>query len=154
MKKFNEWLIEKHPEILDEASLGDWARGAAKGGTLALALAGGVLAGGAGSAKGADIQQGNRPAAVQNQNQDKDVIERDGMVYIKGTVSPKDNSPKSMLDAMRVAETKIEMKAAKYFQSKGGRPGVVPPGHKEITNNSDVLSGKSDRIVWAWKIAQ
>ena len=152
MKTFNNWLVENHPEIIDEGIIDSLGKNKLlRNALVAGSLAAGSLGFASKTANAADAN--NQTVASQDQNhQDEDIIEKGGMVYIRGKVSPKDNSPKSMLDAIRVAETKIEMKAAKYFQSKGGRPGFAPGGYKEITSKSDVLSGKSDRIVWAWKI--
>jgi hypothetical protein len=141
MKKFNEWLIENHPEIIEEG----WGKNLVTAGLLGAAALGVMPK----STYAADV---NNRRAQEQQNKDEDIIEKGGMVYIKGTVSPKDNSSKAMFDAISQAEMNIQMKAAKYFQSKGGKPGFVPPGYKTIKNKGDVLSGKSDRIVWAWKI--
>jgi hypothetical protein len=150
MKTFHEWLEDTHPEIIEE-KWQDWAAA----GLMGLgALANGGDAHGAEPKVRADLND-NRPVAAVSQDQgfhDEDVIERNGMVYIRGHVSPREDSPKGRLDAMRVAEVRIQQKAAKYFESKGGKPGFAPPGFKEITNKSDVLSGKIDRVVWAWKI--
>ena len=152
MKTFNEWLEEKHPEIIEEITFSPSVR---KYGAAALLAASGWL--GMNKADGAEDpnKNKNQPVAAVSQDQgfhDEDVIERNVMVYIRGHVSPREDSPKGRLDAMRVAEVRIQQKAAKYFESKGGKPGFAPPGFKEITNKSDVLSGKVDRVVWAWKI--
>jgi hypothetical protein len=125
MQTFKEYLQKNDPEVLDEI-LRDLANSKfVRNAVLAGGLAAGSLGFGSKDAHAAD----NRPVASQSV-QDKDVIEKDGFVYIRGTVKVKDESPQSRLQAAKVAETKILAKAAKYFESKGGKPGVVPPRYK------------------------
>ena len=140
MKTFSEWVADKHPESIEES----WAKNLVTAGLLGAASLGAMP----NFAHAADTN--NRSSVTQNA-QDKDIIEKNGMVYFKGSATPKDNSPKARMDALRVAENKIQLKAARYFESKGGKRDFVPPGFKEM-NKSDFLSGKSDYIVWAWKI--
>jgi hypothetical protein len=156
MKTFNEWLIENHPEMIDEVTFPPSVK---KFGAAALLAAASFVPNSADGAGSATKDNGQPPITQKAQVQDaaqkvqvqEDIIEKNGMVYFKGSATPKDNSPKARMDALRVAETKIQLKAAKYFESKGGQKDFVPPGFKEI-NKSDFLSGKSNYIVWAWKI--
>jgi hypothetical protein len=150
MSKFKKWIKEAHPEYLEEGALdyinqNKFLRNAVAGGTMAM----GAL--GAGTASAANPEAKSKVAMTQSAD-DPDVIEKDGYVYIRGSAKPIDDSPKSKLNASEVAQTKIQLKASKYFASRGGKPNFVPPGYKVVVSPSQFLNGESSYIVWKWKM--
>jgi hypothetical protein len=101
---------------------------------------------GGGVAKAAE-----KPAVVQQADfAHPDVKEQNGYVYVRGTVK----SSGDRLKDMKVAETKLMATASKYFNSKEGKGNFVPGGYKEITKKSDFLNGKTNELVYAWKISK
>lgn len=154
MKNFNEWLEQRDQELHNEI-FGGIAKNIANSKTgRAIITSAGLLGGLAGGAHAAESHQ-----QTQHQQTEKstfrhpDVIEKDGYVYIKGTAKVSGESPRDKLNAAEVAETKLMATASKYFASKGEKGGFVPGGYKEIVKKSDFLTGKSDRIVYAWRIS-
>ena len=142
MKTFSEWVAETHPESLDE---GFW-RNAMLAGTLA---AGSLMGHGAHAAEPVKPDAGRAAATSRVDQAKQDVEERGGWVYVTGRVRKPTGD---RLQDAKLADSDIMVKAARYFQSKGGGPGFVPGGYKEIKGRSDFMNGKSDVITFAWKI--
>lgn len=145
MNTFSEWVAETHPESLDE---GFW-RNALLAGTLA---AGSFMGHGVQGAEPVAKPDAGRAAATSRADQARqDVEERGGWVYVTGRVRKPTGD---RLKDAKLADSDIMVKAAKYFQSKGGRPGFVPGGYKEVKTKSDFMNGKSDVITFAWKVSR
>lgn len=139
MKNFNEWLKDRDEEIYNEIN---W-RNLALTGAAAASMMGGSLAH---AADKPNIQQTEKPAVMQKAEMSHpDVKEQNGNVYIRGSV--KDSSG-NRLEDMKKAEMNLLKTAGKYFSGK------VPGGYKEITIKSDFMNGKTNELVWAWKISK
>lgn len=138
MKRFQNWLEEKHPEFLQEGRLAK---------TLgALALGAASLGSNAYSAPEKPV-----PAAAQ-ELKDVEIKEEDGKLIIKAFSKVESQEPRDRLNAMRVTEMKIIREAARYFHKRGGPPGFVPPF--KVEGKSDFLKGNTDFIWGMWDISK
>lgn len=121
MKTFKEWIVENHPEVIEEINRFGGIAGLAGMGAMALS---GLFPQ---AAQAEQPTNPNKPAATATQQQgNPDVTVKNGFVYARG-VAPSE----------RVAEVKAEANMSKFFNGQT----VSREGNKVTTQTNGRIPG-------------
>ena len=137
MKTYQEWLAEKHPEVLEEF----WGQKAIRNAAAAGAIGLSGLFGGDSQATevphDSPVVQQSQLQKTQNMT-NKNVRVKQGYLFARGFAQMKDQTPQSKINAMRQAENKALVYMAGYLNGSSEEGGTIRtqghvPGTKIIT---------------------